>query len=279
MNVLTSVIEEKNENFKYADERICSTIYLASLSYSLRSLENITDPKRREEKRKRNSWLLDDTKKAMQVATLNFDRVSERTGIQNRKSCDVLFYDFERQDDHLHYIGEMKCVSKRMMVRMLKSDGKDGIYEKVHNSIKLIESELLFSGSEEGSDIVQHLHFFIVYDGKNDMVSLQENKMPKRQTEISRKNGRQIHASRQRPSKFSKKVINEIYEKFSGQLKNLGLHNINEDIFHMCIDPQAKADKAGRGKYRMFSIFSADDFKELLRSGFFDNWNWGRYAG
>lgn len=109
------------------------------------------------------------------------------------------------------------------MLSQLKSEDNDGIYYKVRDSIRLIKNELEFGGTQEKEELVRHMHFFVVYEGKNNVAVQTTIKLP----------GKAL--------------------------------------------PRAGKAVKGKGKVRAFSIFSAQNFAEIVEKGFFDEWNWGEY--
>ena len=273
MNVLELVQQENEKGVMYPDEKIISNLYYVSFSYSLRALEGL--PKeQKEEKEKRNEWLKEKSKFAEKTPVLNFDRIAEQLKDEGRCSCDALFYHTCPGEGERHYLAEFKQADKKMILTLMKNLGKDGIYSKIHDSVELIKKELEFGGRSEHEDIIAHMHFFMVYAGKNNVAAANPVTLPRKMA-VSRDNcGKQKSAGRMNFD--SGKAANEIYEQFGERLKKLGLEGCEEKTFPGNALPCAKKRKGG-GKERSFSIFSASDFAQIIDSGFFASWNWGEY--
>lgn len=273
MNVLNEVMEEDTQEFCYPDEKIASNIYQISLSYSPRALVGMSESERTK-KEKSNEWLVNETAKVHEVPVLDFDNIVRKL-LNGRCSCDGFFYNFEPNDDELHYLVEMKNVkSKRDMLKMLKEEGNDGIYNKINDSVLMIKGELEFGGLHEHDDIILHTHFFIVYPGKNDVPARGSiSRLTKVRVE---RDGRSKQNRAGRNNIVSDKRETEIYANFGDKVRRLGLAACDESLFPGAALPRAKKIK-GRGEQRQFSLFSARDFAKIIDSGFFTAWKWGKY--
>ena len=276
-----ALAEEAKEEYEFEDERIAANWYLTSLSYSLRSLkEDSGQPESvREEKKKTNMWLKNESIHVSDIPAINFDCLKCRIDA-DRPSCDVFFYNAGFSMHHKHLLGEFKNTSKKEMVKMMASDGKDGLKAKITSSIDLLRTEISFTEREEEQKALEgNVHLFLVYGGKNDMSSAGEwaKRLP-RSEHVSRDSKRkQISASRQRYNSFdSEKQVNAVFNSFGSFLNDKGLVPCTKEEFPGNALP--KLSKSKIGKKRDFSMFSATDFAEIVDGGYFDAWNWGTLA-
>lgn len=74
----------------------------------------------------------------------------------------------------------------------------------------------------------------------------------------------------------SEKRESDAYERFGRMVQSLGLEYCSEDAFPGDALPRAKKVK-GSGRIRHFSMFSAQDFAEMIENDFFSDWKWGDY--
>lgn len=276
-----ALAEEANEEYEFEDERIASNLYLTSLSYSLRSLkEDSSQPEsEREKKIEANMWLKNESIHILDIPAINFDCLKCRIDAA-RPSCDVFFYNAGFSMHHKHLIGEYKNTSKKEMVKMIASDGADGLKPKITSSIDLLRTEISFTTTEEEQRALEgDIHLFLVYGGKNDMSSSGEwEKRLPRSEHVSRDSRRkQMSASKQRYSNVeSEKHVNAVFNSFGSFLIDKGLVPCTKEEFPGNALP--KLSKSGIGKIRFFSMFSAADFTEIVDGGYFDAWNWGTLA-
>lgn len=274
MDVLNEVILEDKKIFEYGDEKIASNVYLVSLSCALRKLATM-DGKEKEEALGKNEWLAEETGKVRDIPVIAFDNVVKK--LENGKcSCDMFFYNFHQEAEEFHYLAELKNVDKKRMLSMLADMGQDGIFTKVRDSVQMIGKELEFGGAQEHEELVSHTHFFVVYAGKNNVPAKSPIEMPGR-TRVSRDE----HRKQNRAGRMvtgSEKREREIYDRFGNQILRLGLKACDEDQFPGKALPRAKKMGQGGGKMRMYSLFSASDFAQILDHGFFDTWKWGDYT-
>lgn len=273
MNVLNEVAQEDKQIFDYADEKIASDIYQVSLSYAERALDGM-DVRERVLNKKKNKWLEQETDKVHQVFVLNFDNIVNKLK-NGRSSCDAFFYNFHPNGDEYHYLAEMKNTNKKKIISLLNDESKDGIYNKVNDSVQMIKSQLEFGGIQEHNDIIIHTHLFIVYSGKNDVPSRKPLEMPQKTRVVRDGKGKQRRAGRM--SFDSGKNELEVYQHFGDKIHNLGLASCDEKTFPGDALPRARKISKDGSKQRRFSLFSAHDFSNILDSGFFDDWNWGSY--
>lgn len=272
MNVLDEVMKECEQDFEYLDEKIASNIYYISLSHALRSLEGMEEHEK-EQKRKNNSWLEEETRKIHDIFVLNFDGIVRKLA-NGKKSCDGFFYNFSSTEDRQHYLVELKNVDKQTMLKMLSDYGENGIYEKVKDSVQLIKSQLLFGGETEKEAIIDHTHFFLVYGGKNNVPSRNPIKMVGKAKVSRGQNHKQNHAGRMNID--STKQEDELYKEFGDKIADLKLVACSEDSFPGEALPRTRKVK-GVGKIRQFSLFSSLDFARIIDAQYFDTWNWGQY--
>ncbi len=273
MNVLDKVQGEKSQIFAYPDERIASNIYYISLSHALGSLAGMKEDER-EQKAPKNEWLRKESLKIQTVPVLAFDNITKELS-NEMKSCDGLFYNFALQEGEHHYLAEFKNTGKKELLSQLKSEDNDGMYYKVRDSVQLIKNELAFGGTQEKEELIKHMHFFVVYEGKNNVAVQTTIKLPGRVGVNRDIRNKQKRAGRMDYS--TEKVESEIYTQFGRKILDLGLQECNENTFPGKALPRAGKAGKGKGKVRAFSIFSAQNFAEIVEKGFFDEWNWGEY--
>lgn len=271
MNVLEQVQREAENKNAYKDEKIASYLYYISLSTALRALEGMEE-ELKAKKEAENEWLMKKSSKIQQIPVLDMDNIKNASG-SNGNSCDGLFYNFGALENGQHYLFEMKNTGKKNLLSLMKSNGSDGILSKVTNSLNLIRAELEFGGAQEKEELINNMHFFIVYEGKND-IPVQSGfiKLPQK-TKVQGKRGKQSKAGKM--DYCTPKNENDIYTVFGKSISGLGLKDCDEEDFPGDALPHTK--KKGKKKIREFSIFSANDFAKIVEEGFFDNWNWGEY--
>lgn len=277
INVLEKIVEERNCKKEYLDENIFSNLYFSSLSTSLRALNGYKLDKRCEEEEK-NRWLLSKSAKIKDINVINFDNVT-RCLDNGRASCDIMFYNFSiGEENEYHFLGEVKNIGKQEMLKFIKSETDDGIYKKVKDCVQNIRTCLLFGGLQEGDDIIKNMHLFLVYCGKNTAATFDSPKMPGKTHAEKSPKGKQSSATRgYRKYLYNEKAECEIYDKFTKKMAELGLKPCNESTFPGNALPRVKKLGKGAGKTRQFSLFSASDFGQIVDSGFFDDWDWGKY--
>lgn len=271
-NVLDMTNQESQLAFDFEDEKIASNLYLVSLSESLRGLDGRSETEKITLAEK-NNWLLEETEHIKNVPVLSFDNIVKK--LKNRRtSCDAFFYNFTNQPETQHYLAEFKNSDKATLLSLLIKSNNDGIFNKINDSVFLIQSELEFGGVSEHEDIIKNTHFFLVYGGKNNVATNQTITMPRKTKIQADSRGKQKHASRMKP--LTQKQENEAYSSFGKKITDLGLACCDASIFPGKALPQAI--RHGKSKIRNFSIFSASDFAQVVDAGFFDEWNWGEYT-
>ncbi|MBD5492022.1 MAG: hypothetical protein HDR16_07905 [Lachnospiraceae bacterium] len=273
MNVLNEIAKENGQPFEYPDEKIASDIYHVSLSYACRALNGMNDNERKQ-KEKLNKWLECETEHIHDVPVLAFDNITRKLS-NGKSSCDAFFYNFDPCAGEQHYLAELKNTNKKTVLSMIKDEGKDGIYNKVNDSVEMIKNQLEFGGKHEKDDIIVHTHFFIIYAGKNDVPSREPIEMVKKTAVERDSQGKQRKAGRMIPK--SVKSDEEIYGHFENKIRKLGLAACDEDTFPGDALPRARKIIKGRTKQRVFSLFSARDFAAIVDSVFFSAWKWGSY--
>ena len=275
LDVLAWIISERAAPPEYPDEAIFSDLYHTSLSTALRAIDGFTE----EERKKRqfaNEWIREKSSNANSVHTINFDQIVALLN-NGKASCDALFYNFCHQPGKYHFLSEFKNTGKQDILRFLKSDGEDSIYKKVKDSVENIRQHLLFGGEHEADDIVRNMHFFAVYNGKNTAAISSKPIVPSKKAAVKDSKGKQNRATRSGPHEYTLKEENEIYQRFGTRIEQLGMKPCTEDTFPGNAIPRVKKTSHGSEKIRHFTIFSSQDFGELIDSGFFDDWNWGPY--
>lgn len=277
LNILNQAIQERLVPPAYPDEMVFSNIYHTSFSTQLRAIGGFSD----REQAKRiiaNEWLHEKSRKTCAIRVINFDRVKELLNISST-SCDAFFYDFFQKND-FHFITEFKNTErsgKQELLRLLNRDDQDGIYRKVKDSVEIIRHNLLFGGTQEADDIIHNMHFFVVYNGKNNAATSAKPIVPSRKEAIRDAHGRQKQATRNRQHEYSQKEENEIYQRFGLKIAELTMKPCTEATFPGNSIPRVRKSERGSERIRYFTIFSAQDFGDLIESGYFDTWNWGEY--
>ena len=129
-------------------------------------------------------------------------------------------------------------------------------------------ANILFGGSQEADDIVKNTHFFAVYAGKNTIPTSAGPRVPTGNKAVKDANNKQTRATRSRRPEYTEKQEQDIYGRFSKKIEQLGLEPRKRDTFPVKVSSRISP---------YFTPFSAQDFGKLIDSGFFDNWNWGKY--
>ena len=291
-NVLEHVIKERDESFDFPDEAIFSNVYYTSLFRQLRGRSNVPAYEIKNWENG-NRWLLNITSKAADIPVIAFDKLKsllmkQRYGVDNngQKSCDAFFYNFDHQDNEFHFLAELKNTDKKRFIDDFlipgftktptqqvqeSSNGKkqDSLYKKAKDSIELIRQEFLFGGNQEGDELISNIHLVAVYNGKNTRHTSSGPRLPGKGKASKGSDGKQCYATRNTESEPVTKAEYDVYNRFGNQLAELGLKPRNKDTFFpIRVDPKINA---------YFTFFSAQDFGQLIDSGFFDNWKWGRY--
>lgn len=274
INVLNLVIQEDTQDFIYPDEKIASNVYYVSLPNTIGSIAGYGDAVKKQ-KIDRNDWLKEKSASVQVTPVLDFDLIVKKLE-NSRCSCDALFYNTEPEGSEQHYLAEFKCADKAAVLKMMEDPGKDGIYQKVNDSVLMIQRELEFGGADEHEALTARLHFFLVYAGKNNVPDRNPVTMPGKMKVQKDGHGKQKSAGRMRFD--SLKTENEIYERFGKQLELLGLASCSEDTFPGDALPRAIKRIKGGERVRCFTMFSASDFAEIVELGYFSNWKWGNYT-
>ena len=278
LNVLKHVIEERSVLPEYPDEAIFSNLYHTSFSTALRSINGYPD-KEKSRRQNANEWIRETSSKACAVYVINFDRITDLLN-NGSSSCDALFYNFCIQSGEFHFMSEFKnteIAGKQDLLRLLKCDDQDSIYRKVKASVENIRHNLLFGGNQEADDIIQNMHFFVVYNGKNNAATSPRPTVPFKSHAMRDAHGKQNRATRGQRHECTPKEENEIYQRFGQRIEELRMKPCTEDTFPGHAIPRVRKVERGSEKIRYFTIFSAQDFGDLINSGFFENWNWGPY--
>lgn len=291
-NVLEHVIKERDVSFEYPDEAIFSNVYYTSLIRSLQSMSN-TPSYEISNWEKGNRWLIDTTSKASEIPVINFDNLKrllskQRHGLDNngQKSCDAFFYNFVHQDNEFHFIVEFKNTDKKKFIEdyvitgfpkrsaqqtqdSSKNKKQDSLYKKAKDSTELIRQDFLFGGNHEADEIINNMHLIAVYNGKNTRHTSARPKLPGKNRATKGADGKQCHATKNDSLEPVIRGEHDIYNRLGNQIAELGLKPRTQNTFlPIKIDPRINP---------YFTIFSVQDFGQLIDSGFFDNWKWGKY--
>ena len=281
LNVLEYIIAEQSTPPEYPDEAIFSDIYHTSLHTSLRSIQGYPD--RVKEKHRKdgfewfeNEWIKLESDKVCNIRVIDFDNLVSLLN-SGKASCDAFFYNFECQTGEFHFISEFKRVDKQTLINLLKDEGRNGLYRKIKDSAESIRHHLLFGGNQEADSIIENMHFFAVYAGKNTSATSEGPQILSGKKTSKDAYGKQNRAIRNGRTKYSEKNEDDIFQRFGRQIEELGMKPCTEDTFPGKAIPRVKKTEHGSEKVRYFTIFSAQDFGQLIDSGFFDFWNWGKY--
>lgn len=278
LNVLDYVIQERSTPPDYPDEMVFSNLYHTSFSTQLRAIGGYSVTERAK-RTIANEWIHEQSRRSCAVRVINFDRVKDLLN-NGSASCDALFYNYDLIYEGFHFISEFKNTErtgKQDLLRLLNRDDQDGIYRKVKDSVENIRHNLLFGGTQEADEIIQNMHFFVVYNGKNNAATSNKPSFPSRKEAPRDASGKQNRAIRFGRHEYSQKDENEIYLRFGNKIEELKMKPCTEDTFPGDSIPRVRKSERGTEKIRFFTIFSAQDFGDLIESGYFDNWNWGQY--
>lgn len=274
-NVLENVKKELGIRFEYEDERIMSNLYLVSLSKPLRSVEYVkNNPKEYQKYIKLNDWLKKICEPCDKIPVIDIDNVKNFVD-KDKKSCDALWYSYT--GNHKSILAEFKNSSKSKVLNLIRLDIKESesIRGKLASTVMMMQEDLLFGGKYENEKLVQHTHFLVVYDGKNDVpVSDVRGYMPRKKEVERDEKKKQRRAARYVVT--SRKETDDILERFAEDVEKFGLCGCTREEFPGSALPRLTKSKDGK-KIRKFSLFSASDFAEIVRDGFFDSWDWGEY--
>lgn len=291
-NVLEHVIKERDVVFEFPDEAIFSNVYYTSLIRSLQGMSKIPSYEIRNWENG-NRWLIDTTSKVSEVPVINFDNLKrllnkQRDGVDNngQKSCDAFFYNFDHEDGEFHFIAEFKNTDKKKFIEdyvitgfpkssaqqaqeSSKDNRQDSLYKKAKDSTDLIRQDFLFRGNQEADEIINNMHLIAVYNGKNTRHTSARPKLPGKSKATKGENGKQCRATKNDTLEPIIKGEYDVYNRFGNQISELGMKPRAKNTFlPIRIDPRINP---------YFTIFSAQDFGQLIDSGFFDNWKWGKY--
>jgi hypothetical protein len=271
MNNFQTLLEKDTQtNFKYPDERLISNLYYVSLSHSFRQIDSLADTFTQAEWIAQNSWLSDGCKELETIPIINFDVLPMLCGCDNLTSCDGFMYDFTARKFSL--LIEFKNCDRKTLDKYLSTTSSDSILSKLKDSKRLIVSELKFQGKFTGDTLISNTHVVVVYNGKNNK-AIENTPMgyiPKQRVSHN-KNGKQNRAVRLSVNTKDRD------SKFGIEVKKLGYVSCLENDFPVPAKPPTEKLK-GVDKVRPFSIFSAQDFKNLVNSEYFQSWNWGEYS-
>lgn len=273
LDVLAYVIDERFKSPEFPDEVVFSDLYHASLHTSLRAINGYPD-RVKEEHRKdgsewaENEWIREESSKSSDIHVIDFDNLVAVLS-NGKASCDAFFYNYIHRDSELHFIAEFKNESKQKFLEKLKDNDKDSLYKKVNDSIENICKNLLFGGTHEAESIIQNMHLFAVYGGKNTAATSVGPYVPFKKNASRNAEGKQNRATRTQRREYSEKEERDIYGQFGKKIEHLGMKPRTEKLFSpIKVNPRISP---------YFTPFSSQDFGKLINSGFFDNWNWGPY--
>lgn len=273
--MLENVKKEWGIEFEYDDERIMSNLYLVSLSKPLRSVEIVKDNQKEYMKyMELNNWLKAACEPCDKVPVIDMDRVKELVD-RDRKSCDALWYSFS--GDRKSILAEFKNSSKSKVMELMRLDVKESesIRGKLASMVRMMQEDLCFGGKYDNGELVQHTHFLLVYNGKNDVPVPNVRDYLPRKTEIGR-DGKKKQNRAARHVVSPRKETAGILDGFAEYVEKFGLCGCTREEFPGSALPALSKSKAGK-KTRKFSLFSVWDFAEIVMDGFFDSWDWGDY--
>ena len=156
-----------------------------------------------------------------------------------------------------------------------KRENEGYIGAKVKDTVEMIKTSIHFGGTQEAEELIHHLHFVLIYNGKNDTPVLYfKPPFPKKQIVERDAHGKQKSASRQ-SNLYPLKDEGPICKRFSEFICELELAPAEESYFPKRAIPEAKQYK--RKKQRQFTMLTAYDFVNAIESCGLDKWNWGEY--
>ena len=267
--------------------KIASNLYLISLSTSYRELFSRKEEAEKEvdeykkckilsainDGEKANEWFKNICPECNKIGALNFDDIKFFGENEDKKqaSFDGLFYDFS--GEKLSLLIEMKnCDRAILYEKYIKDSENDSIAHKAKGSRNLFYASINMNGKLNGEQLVSNTHIVIVYNGKNNMPAKTHNNKTHR-AKVEQANGKQCRSS---SVKFTRDKGKDLLaeKKLSETIKALSFSECQKSDFPVPAEPKI----AKKETKRTFSLFSAQDFAELIRKGFFDHWNWGEYA-
>lgn len=276
---LEEILQKQTEP-EFEDEKINSNFYLISLPVSLRKLKSMEGSKDYEERLRENEWLKDICPKCTETGAISLDRLKMEIS-PDARSCDGFLYDAGSGVNGMSILFEMKNVNRSKMIEFIASREKDSIWEKVKDSIALLQREIEFSGGLTGEDLLKRTHLLLIYGGKADTVSEATLGIGKKQAVKRNDKGRQMRAaslsSGFQKKYTSKKSEEDIFRRFHEKLRKKGLASCEKGFFGIpAKDP--KWEKQNGRKLLGFTMLSKEDLCQVIEEvGFFEHWNWGNY--
>ena len=265
-----------NDEYKFDDEKLASSLYLTSFSTSQNEIAKIreTNPAKADSLDEDNDWLFGTIGKSKTIPAIKFDKLPCLCNSIGIQSADALLLDYRKE--HLNFLIEFKnCAKKTLEQRYLNPKQSDCILQKFNDAKKLITKKLSFSDYDNGDCFISKTHIISVYNGKNDSLSrFPQNKIGK--SNVSRdNNGKQNRASN--VSFTNMNIGNPIEERFCEEINKLNFAKCKKEYFPIPGEPKFKRNKA-YGKIRDCSFFSAEDFIQLIEEhNFFDEFDYGEY--
>ena len=265
---------------EYEDEKVQSNVYNVTLSTSYRKLESLKGTDDYDKYEQENRWLYDLCNKIDQIPTISFDCLKMQINPQFT-SCDGFFYSAEKRDDKYSLLVEFKNVNRSKMLEYISSEDNDSIYSKVKDSVSMIKNDIEFEGGYTGDELIEKIHFIVVYGERNDTVTTASLGFKKVQRASKDHGGRQNKAvCVERKKESSTKKEEEILKNFGDKLQALNLAPCEKGYFGVPVRDPAAVKLKGIGKLYYFTMFSKHDFVKLVEDvDYFSKWNWGKYIG
>ncbi len=264
---------------EYEDEKVQSNILNITLPISHKKLESLKGTNDYAKYEQENRWLYDLCEKIEKIPVISFDCLKKQVD-DDLKSCDGFFYNADKDEAMYSLLVEFKNVNRSKILEFINSEDDDSLYGKIKDSISVIKNNIEFEEGYTGVELINRIHFIVVYGERNDTVSTVSLGFKKVKPSSKDYRGRQNRATYvERKAETSTKREDEILVNFGNKLQSLNLASCEKGYFGIPIrDPEAVKVK-GVGKLYYFTMFSKQDFVKLIDEvGYFNEWNWGKYA-
>lgn len=264
---------------EYEDEKVQSSVLNISLPTSYRELEILKGTEDYKEYEQKNRWLYDLCDKISQIPVISLDCLKMQVNPE-LKSCDGFFYNADKDIEKYSILVEFKNANRSKILEYINSEDDDSLYGKIKDSISVIKNNIEFEEGYTGDELVNRIHFIIVYGERNDTVSTVSLGFKKVKPSSKDYKGKQNRATYvERKAETSTKREDEILVSFGNKLQDLDLAFCEKGYFGIPIkDPEAVKLK-GVGKLYYYTMFSKRDFVKLINeTDYFKQWNWGKYA-
>lgn len=263
---------------EYEDEKVQSSVLNIALSTSYRKLDSLKATEDYERYEQENRWLSGLSEKVARIPVISFDALKMQVNPE-LKSCDGFFYNADKDVNKYSLLVEFKNVNRSKILEYISSEEDDSIFSKVKDSISMIKNNIEFGDGYTGDELINRIHFIIVYGDRNDTVSTVSLGFKKVQPASKDHRGRQNRAVYvERKVETSTKKEDDLLSDFGNRLQELKLASCEKGHFGVPIKDPAVVKLKGIGKLYYFTMFSKHDFVKLVDEvGYFEKWNWGKY--